>query len=135
MPVGATVTKILVADDDADFGDILAFKLERAGHEVTVVHDGSAALELATQVRFDLLVLDCQMPGRTGLQVLAALRSDQAQVTLPIVLMSAHPITASAIDQEVASLADAYLQKPFSLSSLCGQVQNLIPYSVGARDH
>jgi two-component system phosphate regulon response regulator PhoB len=63
------VTVVLVADDDADIRDLVAFKLEQTGLEVIAVEDGEAALVQARAQQPTLAVLDISMPGLSGIDV------------------------------------------------------------------
>ena len=61
--------KVLVADDDADLRDLIAFTLGQAGYLVIKAHDGPAAVRLFAEESPDLVVLDINMPGLSGFQV------------------------------------------------------------------
>ena len=70
------MTAILVADDDMDIRDLVAFKLEQAGYDVVAVDDGLAALtDARPQNPPDLVVLDVMMPGMSGIDVCRQLRA------------------------------------------------------------
>lgn len=66
---------VLVADDDADIKDLVAFKLENAGYSVLSVADGDDALRQVREQRPQLAVLDVMMPGLSGLDVLREIRA------------------------------------------------------------
>jgi DNA-binding response OmpR family regulator len=107
------VTAILVADDDMDIRDLVAFKLEQAGFDVTAVDNGLAALTAARLEPPDLVVLDVMMPGMSGIDVCRELRNDRSTAGLPIILLTAR---AQEGDVEVGfgAGADDYIVKPFS---------------------
>lgn len=63
------MTHTLVAEDDRDVADLLAMMLERAGHVVTIASNGIAALNLIRTQRFDLVVMDQNLPGLKGFDV------------------------------------------------------------------
>lgn len=119
------MAKILIADDDYDICDLLEIMLTRTGHDMVVAHDGAEAWESFTTDEFDLLVLDCMMPHRTGQQVLGAVRTDPAGLEVPVVLMSAEP-SDSVVEQAYLLGASAFLSKPFSLAALSAKVDELL---------
>lgn len=98
-----TVTRnnILVVDDEVAACLLMRAALHGAGFEVTVTHSGAAALSAFRDGRFDLVMLDVEMPGMSGYEVCAALRSEAGPL-LPIVMVT-------GID-DVESVQRAYLQ-------------------------
>ncbi|MEV6923120.1 response regulator [Dactylosporangium sp. NPDC051485] len=119
------MTAILVADDDMDIRDLVAFKLEQAGYDVVAVDNGLAALTAATQNPPDLVVLDVMMPGMSGIDVCRQLRQEQATKGLPIILLTAR---AQEGDVEVGfgAGADDYIVKPFSPRELVSRVEAVL---------
>ncbi|MER7280842.1 response regulator transcription factor [Dactylosporangium sp. CA-052675] len=119
------MTAILVADDDMDIRDLVAFKLEQAGYEVVAVDNGLAALTAATENPPDLVVLDVMMPGMSGIDVCRQLRQEQGTKALPIILLTAR---AQEGDVEVGfgAGADDYIVKPFSPRELVSRVEAVL---------
>jgi two-component system phosphate regulon response regulator PhoB len=119
------MTAILVADDDMDIRDLVAFKLEQAGFEVTAVDNGLAALTEARREPPDLVVLDVMMPGMSGIDVCRELRGDPTTSGLPIILLTAR---AQEGDVEVGfgAGADDYIVKPFSPRELVNRVEAVL---------
>ncbi|MEV0127938.1 response regulator [Dactylosporangium sp. NPDC050688] len=119
------MTAILVADDDVDIRDLVAFKLEQAGYDVVAVDNGLAALTEATQNPPDLVVLDVMMPGMSGIDVCRQLRQDAGTKALPIILLTAR---AQEGDVEVGfgAGADDYIVKPFSPRELVSRVEAVL---------
>src|SRR5689334_4952148 len=122
---GRQMTAILVADDDMDIRDLVAFKLEQAGYEVVAVDNGLAALTAATEHPPDLVVLDVMMPGMSGIDVCRQLRQEQGTKALPIILLTAR---AQEGDVEVGfgAGADDYIVKPFSPRELVTRVEAVL---------
>jgi two-component system, response regulator, stage 0 sporulation protein F len=79
---------LLVVDDNDEVRLLLGLKLRAAGWDVAEASSGPQALERLADAHFDLVILDHQMPGMTGLQVAEHLRREQP--TLPLVLFSAY---------------------------------------------
>ncbi|HET9727990.1 MAG TPA: response regulator [Acidimicrobiia bacterium] len=109
--------RVLFADDDPGMRAIVMFNLEAEGFEVTLVADGDAALEEATHMQPDLIVLDVMMPGRDGFEVLRQLKARDETASIPVVLL-----TAKAMDSDVwegwKAGADYYMTKPFKPEEL-----------------
>lgn len=113
----------LVVEDDERIGGSIAQALLSAGYEALHVLTGEEAFFRATTQRFDVLVLDLGLPGRDGLEVLAALRARDKD--LPILILSSR----CEVEDRVAGLqagADDYLSKPFSMVELEARLQALL---------
>jgi two-component system, NtrC family, nitrogen regulation response regulator GlnG len=107
----ATDARILVADDEPAMRWLLERLLRQAGHAVTVVEDGPAALEAAARPEpFDIAFLDIRMPGLDGLEVLSRLRA--ASPDTAVIVMTAHGSVRAAVEAMQRGAYD-YLAKPF----------------------
>jgi CheY-like chemotaxis protein len=119
------VKRILIADDKATGRELVRTVLERVGYEVFEAGDGIEALEAASRVRPDLIILDLHMPGLDGFGVVKELRTMESFRSLPIVAL-----TASAMqgDRQKAMLAGftGYISKPVSLDQLRSEVERLL---------
>jgi signal transduction histidine kinase/ActR/RegA family two-component response regulator/HPt (histidine-containing phosphotransfer) domain-containing protein len=126
-PVAAGGAQILVAEDSAQNQDIIRTVLERAGHRVTIAADGIEALAAATGTRFDLVVMDMQMPRMDGTEATAAIRALPApHGQVPILALSAN-VMADQIAAIRAAGADAHLAKPFAAQGLLAACASLLP--------
>ncbi|NJK69280.1 MAG: response regulator [Microcoleus sp. CSU_2_2] len=104
---------VLVVDDNEVNRDLLARRLQRQGHAVTVAVDGSQALELMRSAPFDLVLLDIMMPQMNGYEVLEHLKADEKLRYIPVIMISA----VDDIDSIVRCIqlgAEDYLSKPFN---------------------
>lgn len=119
------VAKILVADDDDLLGELLRFKLEDAGHDVTIVEDGETALNEARSGAFDLLVLDAMMPVLSGLEVLKTLRETESKSAMPIVMLTSRKAREDVLTALQAGAND-YLTKPFIPDELVVRVNAIL---------
>jgi two-component system, cell cycle sensor histidine kinase and response regulator CckA len=117
--------RVLVIDDDDDFGDMVAIALERLGYEAAIVNDSVAALAVFEEDpgAWDLVITDYTMPGRSGLELIHAVK--QSRAALPCVLCtgSGHPGIERAAE-EVG--ADAFLAKPVDPIVMAEVVARLI---------
>jgi two-component system sensor histidine kinase EvgS len=81
--------RVIVAEDNRVLQDVIRFNLARAGFEVRTAVEGTQALRLLEEQPADVLVTDCQMPGMSGLELCAAVRSHAIYSNLPILFCSA----------------------------------------------
>lgn len=113
---------ILVVEDEPQLAGHVVRALERASHDVVHRADGPAAVEAVGKRHFDLVVLDVNLPGCDGFEVLARIRA--AGLPLRVLMLTAR----SEIGDRVAGLkagADDYLTKPFALEELLARVEAL----------
>ena len=114
--------RVLVVEDEVQLADAVARGLRREGMAVDVAHDGDTGLEKALVTRYDVLVLDRDLPGMSGDDVLRHLAGEGALTR--VLLLTA----ASSLADRVAGLelgADDYLGKPFAFSELVARVRAL----------
>ena len=119
------MTVVLVADDDADIRDLVAFKLEQAGFEVIAVEDGQTALDQARSRQPTLAVLDVSMPGLSGIDVCRMLRSEPATAGMLIIMLTAR-VQEQDVEGGFNAGADDYVTKPFSPRELVTRIQALL---------
>jgi two-component system, OmpR family, copper resistance phosphate regulon response regulator CusR len=114
--------RLLVIEDEPKVGQALQEGLQAEGYKVVLVATGEDGFFLASNRDFDLLVLDVMLPGRDGLEVLAALRKQS--IFTPVLLLTAK----DAVESRVAGLdagADDYLVKPFAFPELSARIRAL----------
>jgi two-component system, OmpR family, response regulator len=122
--------RVLVVDDDADLTRALKRGLEGEGFAVDVAADGEEGLWYATETPYDALVLDVMLPGMTGLQLCAALRS--AGVWSPVLMLTARDGESDEA-QALDTGADDFLAKPFSYVVLVARLRALLRRGGGER--
>ena len=117
--------RVLIADDNAVNREVLGRIVERAGHRATRAEDGEKALDAIERERFDVVVLDRNMPGLSGVETLRALRHLTAGADrLPVMLLSADA-TPEARRECLDAGADAFVAKPVEALPLLEQIQAL----------
>src|SRR5437588_5268563 len=121
-PMAASQTSLLVVDDNEMNRDMLSRRLQRQGYDVSVAHDGSRALELIRDQRFDLVLLDVMMPGLNGLEVLKILREAHSATDLPIIMATARGDSADIV-QALRLGANDYVTKPLDFPVVLARVQ------------
>ncbi|MBE0596781.1 MAG: response regulator [Desulfuromonadales bacterium] len=115
------MARLLVVDDERDIRHLYAAELEDEGYEVETAGTGAAAAALLQEKEFDLVVLDIQMKGESGLQVLQKIVQEKER--LPVILCTAF----SCYKEDFSSwLADAYVVKSSDLSELKSEIRRLL---------
>lgn len=125
--------RILIADDDLLFRELLIARLEGTGFVHDIAVDGAEALAKASREAFDLLLLDLRMPRIDGLQVLEGIRAN-TRLLQPRVIV----LTASRSDADIAEAerlgVDSYLSKPVDIERLFERISIVLdPESAEAR--
>lgn len=107
--------RVLIIEDSIDIAEAIESKLVRAGHHVTLAHDGILGEELAIYGEFDVVVLDINLPGRSGFDVMMHMRNRNSLT--PVLVITAR----NQLDDKISLLdlgADDYVVKPFALGEL-----------------
>jgi len=112
--------RVLMVEDHPDIADLYQLKLQLDGYRVAVASDGAAGLRLARSLTPDLILLDIHVPQLDGLQVLAALREDEATDEVPVVICSEDD-NPQLIKEAQRLGAAAYLVKAHLLPSHLSQ--------------
>jgi two-component system sensor histidine kinase RpfC len=117
--------RILVADDNGTNRKIIARILEHGGHKIELVEDGEKALDRLEQDRFDLMILDMNMPQMGGLDVVKIYRATSLKsMATPVIILTADA-TLSAMRECEAAEIDAYLTKPVDAITLLDTIARL----------
>lgn len=114
--------RITLVEDNAALRKGIAYRLEDDGHSVDTLKNGADASAFLAREASDLVILDINLPGRSGMEVLGALRARGDP--RPVILLTAR----SAVDDRVAGLdagADDYLVKPFEMDELAARIRAL----------
>ena len=123
--VEARKLRVLVADDNATNREVIGRILDRGGHSATVVNDGEQALDAFEKERYDIVLLDRNMPELGGIEALRALRlMTRGRERLPVAILSADA-TAEARRECLEAGADAFLAKPIEAARLLDELQKL----------
>jgi DNA-binding response OmpR family regulator len=112
--------EILVVEDETAIADFLERGLRSEGFVVRAVADGAEGERLALNHAFDLIVLDRMLPGRDGIEVLAAIR--RSKPSLPVIMLTARTEVADRVEGLDHGATD-YVTKPFSFEELAARVR------------
>ena len=119
------MAKILVAEDERDIRDLVAFTLRFAGYEVFTAANGEEAVELAPNVGPDLILMDVRMPRMTGYEACRIIKLNPDLKDIPIVFLSAKG-QETEIQQGLEAGAEEYLLKPFAPDQLTSHVKIIL---------
>jgi two-component system copper resistance phosphate regulon response regulator CusR len=115
--------RILIVEDEEKMARALRTGLEANQFSVSVAHTGEEGFFLASTEAFDLVVLDLMLPGRDGMEVLAALR--QRSVSVPVLILTSKDTVRDRV-RGLDAGADDYLVKPFAFSELLARIRALL---------
>jgi len=119
------MAKILIAEDERDIRDLVAFTLRFAGHEVYAASNGEEAVEMAPKVNPDLILMDVRMPRMTGYEACKAIKANPDIKDIPVVFLSAKG-QESERQQGLDAGAEEYLLKPFAPDQLTAQIKIIL---------
>ena len=115
--------KVLLAEDDRDFGNILTQYVSISGFEVTLGRDGKEAWELFNKEKFDICVLDVMMPEMDGFTLGEKIK--EAQPNIPIIFLTAKSLKEDIV-RGLKIGADDYITKPFDPEVLILRINNIL---------
>ena len=119
------MAKILIAEDERDIRDLIAFTLKFAGYDIVTANNGEEAVQLTKQELPDLVITDVRMPKMTGYEACRQIKADPATQHIPVVFLSAKGQEAE-VQTGLDSGADEYLLKPFAPDQLTRKVADIL---------
>ncbi len=125
LAAGEQGGRVLIVDDDGQVRGLLAFLLAREGHSIEEAGTAEEALERLRKSPPDLILLDLNLPGRSGLDVLRVVRASAATRLLPVVMMTGGGTPGERIDALKNGVTD-FLSKPFLPDELLPRVRALL---------
>lgn len=120
--------RLLLVEDDPMLGKAVQTALRQAGYTADLATDGESAEDALAATDYDLVLLDINLPGKSGLEVLSCLR--RRKNTLPVLALTARDTTAQRVEGLDCG-ADDYLTKPFDLDELLARIRALLRRSGG----
>jgi two-component system alkaline phosphatase synthesis response regulator PhoP len=120
------MTKILIAEDERDIRELIAFSLQGlGGFSVVQASNGVEAVERATAEIPDLILMDVRMPRMTGYDACKKLKENDSTRSIPVIFLSAKG-QDQEIQQGLAVGAEEYILKPFAPDELVNQVRGVL---------
>lgn len=118
-----SVLSVLIVEDDAGMRDALCMSLESLGYSTAVAADAPRAFDAIGASRFDLVLLDLELPGGDGLDILRTLRGRESTNTTPVLIMTGGRTQPADIVNGLNLGADDYLKKPFEFAELAARIR------------
>jgi len=119
------MARILIAEDEPDIRELVAFTLRFAGHEVTTTVNGEEALQQASHLIPDIIIMDVRMPRMTGYEACRLMKADHNLKDIPVMFLSAKG-QDSEIQAGLDVGAEEYLLKPFAPTQLAEHVKAIL---------
>lgn len=119
------MAKIVIAEDEPDIRELIAFTLRFAGYEVITGSNGEEGYQLTRTERPDLVMLDVRMPKLTGYEACKRIKSEPELADIPVIFLSAKG-QETEIEQGLAAGAEEYLLKPFAPDQLVERVKAVL---------
>ncbi len=119
------MAKILIAEDEPDIRELVAFMLRFAGYEVLAATNGEEAVQTASREIPDLILMDVRMPRMTGYDACRLMKANPDLHDVPVVFLSAKG-QESEIQSGLEAGAEEYLLKPFSPDELTNRVRAIL---------
>ncbi|MGH2594281.1 MAG: response regulator transcription factor [Anaerolineae bacterium] len=118
-------TKVLVAEDDTDIRNLIAFSLRFGGFEVVEASNGQEAVERTLAEKPDLVLMDVRMPKVTGYEACRQLKARDETKHIPVIFLSAKG-QETEIQQGLDAGAEDYILKPFAPDELANRVREVV---------
>jgi two-component system alkaline phosphatase synthesis response regulator PhoP len=119
------MARILIAEDEPDIRDLVAFTLRFAGYEVITANNGEEAVQVASHMLPDLILMDVRMPRMTGYDACRAMKALPILKNTPVVFLSAKG-QESEVQSGLEAGAEEYLLKPFAPDQLTDRVRAIL---------
>ena len=117
--------KILVVDDEIDILEVLTFRLEKLGYEISSAADGQKALDLLEKEIPDLILLDLRLPVIDGYEVCRRVKNEEKWKNIPIIMLTAS--SAGKVEKAVKKYnIEGFMMKPFEYEKLIAKIKGII---------
>ena len=116
---------VLIVEDEADLGELMRYNLEAEGYRIVSAESGDEAVERIRDGVPDLILLDWMLPGLSGIELMRRWRSREETARVPVIMVTARGEEEERI-RGLATGADDYIVKPFSMPELVARIQALL---------
>ena len=132
-PIGAggpqSRGKVLIAEDNAINQRVVAIMLSKLGYSADVATEGAVVLEMLAKQHYDLILMDCQMPGMDGFEATKAIRALPSDISqIPIIAVTANALPGQR-EKCLATGMNDYISKPIQTGLLAATLQKYLPSS------
>ena len=118
------MSRILLVEDHEEIWDFLSRRLKRRGHDVTLATDGKEGVDKALADRFDVVLLDMNLPIMDGWTAAGLMKAAPDRAHIPIIALTAHAMSGDR-EKALAAGCDDYHAKPIDFSKLLEQIDTL----------
>ena len=119
------MARILIVDDEEYIRDLIKEILSPAGHEFHLAADGSRAVEVLRKKPVDLAIVDRNMPGISGIELVQLIRQNPKTASVKVLMCTASSVTKE-VDEAFAAGADDYVLKPLNFAALTAKVSKAL---------
>jgi len=119
------MTTALIIEDNDDNMALISFILQKAGYDLLEARTGEAGIDMVLAHRPDFIILDIQLPGIDGYEVLKRIRSSEINGSIPIIAMTSFAMSGDR-ERLLASGCSGYIEKPFDPKSVIQQIKAVI---------
>ena len=119
------MARILIVDDEESIRDLIKEVLVAQGHEFELAANGVEAFDILRKKTIDLAIVDRNMPGMTGIEVVQLIRQNPKTKTIKVLMCTGSSVTKE-IDEAFSAGADDYILKPLSFPVLLGKVNKAL---------
>ena len=120
---------ILLIEDNEQNRYLVTFLLESRGCVIVEAADGRSGIELAVKQKFDLILLDIQLPVMDGYQVARALRDSPATRNIPIVAVTSYAMMGDR-EKALSAGCDGYIEKPINPETFISEIERFLPLAL-----
>jgi DNA-binding response OmpR family regulator len=121
-PMAGSLATVLICDDEPSLRELIRISLD-GPYTIVEANDGEESLQLAREVRPDVVILDMMMPRLSGLEVLREIRRDEALADASVIVLTAQPASR---DEALRDGADVVMVKPFEPTEISAAVKEVL---------
>jgi len=119
------MTTALIIEDNEDNMVLISFIMKQAGYELIEARTGEEGVDLALSCRPDVIILDIQLPGIDGNEVLRRIRASETGGSIPVVAMTSFAMTGDR-ERLLAAGCNGYIKKPIDPERVIEQIQDAV---------
>ena len=119
-------TSILYIEDNEQNQYLVRYLLENAGYRIALASDGGEGIQLASELKPDLILLDIQLPGMDGYQVAKVLKATPELADIPIVAVTSYAMVGDR-ERAIQSGCSGYIEKPIDPDNFATQIKQYLP--------
>lgn len=117
--------KVMIVDDDKEFLDELEDILKQSGYDMVAVNNAESAIEIASQAKPDVILLDLKMPNKSGFQIASELKYVSGLQSVPVIAMTAFLKDVYVPLLDICGIK-TYLKKPFNPLDVIAQIESVL---------